>query len=271
MQSQRKYLKMLNITLNLWFGILLNDIEWRIFSSSTDCSLVLWFSCNWQEKFELWWELIFSVESVWEVNSSDSAVSMDLNSESFYVVCTISSSGEIRQVELNLVPSFIESHRHCAYEWLYPCSWLVVWCSESTSYWFVIQYLNFESEIFLQVLNDHDQERKLDGKSLLWIKRSIDIVGWYISSHDFKNWWLNIWISYSFDVTVSHLLVPNLQWLRSKNIWLLEIIKIYDFISEEICWNKFSMINFLLQRYTEDEILTQWNREWKGNHSDKLS
>jgi hypothetical protein len=59
-----------------------------------------------------------------EVNSSDSAVSVNLNSkslieinlwldflpESFEVVGTISSSGEVSQIEVNLIPAFVELH-----------------------------------------------------------------------------------------------------------------------------------------------------------------
>ena len=150
-------------------------------------SLTLWFTGDWQEKLELWWELIFSVKSVGEIDSSDSAVSMDLNSKGLYVVSTISSSGEIRQVELNLIPSLIKSHGHCANEWLDSCSRLIVGGSESSSNTLIIQNLNLESEVLLQVLNDHDQERKLNGQGFLWVKRSIDIVGGYVGSHDFEN------------------------------------------------------------------------------------
>ena len=38
--------------------------------------------------------------------------------EGLNVVGTVGSSGEIRQVELNLIPSLIESHWHGADEWL---------------------------------------------------------------------------------------------------------------------------------------------------------
>ena len=150
-------------------------------------SLSLWFSGNWQEELELWWKFIFSVESIREVNSSNSAVSVDLNSESFYVVGTVSSSCEIGQVELNLIPSLIQSHRHCANEWLDSCCRLIVGGSESSSYALVIQDLNFEGEVLLKILDDHDQERELDGKSFLWVERSVDVVGGHIGTHDLKN------------------------------------------------------------------------------------
>ena len=191
-------------------------------------SLTLWLSCNWQEKFELWWELVFGIESVWEINSSNSAVSMNLNSESLYVVGTVSSSGEIRKIELNLIPSLIQSHWHCADEWLNSGGGLIVGGSESPSNTLVIQYLHLECEVFLQVLDNHDQEWKLDGQGLLWVQWSIDVVGGYISSHDLKNWWLNIWISNSLDVTVSDLFIPNLQWFRS--ILIIKIRFLYSWL-----------------------------------------
>lgn len=196
-------------------------IDWSC--SARSCSLALWFAGNWQEELELWWKLVFGIKSVWEVNSSNSAVSVDLYSQSLNIVGTVGSPGEIRQVELNLVPSLIESHWHCANEWLYTSRWLVVWGSESTSHLLVIQHLHFESEVFLQVLDDHDQERQLDGKCLLWVKRSVDVVCGHVGSHNFKNWWLNIWICDSLNVAVSHLLVPNLQWFWSKSTQLVLI------------------------------------------------
>jgi len=43
------------------------------------CSL-LSLAGDWEEKLELWWELVFGVEAIGEVDSSDSAVCVDLNS-----------------------------------------------------------------------------------------------------------------------------------------------------------------------------------------------
>lgn len=196
----------------------------------------LWLTSDWQEKFELWWKLILSVESIREVDSSNSAVGVDLNSESFYVVGTVSSSGEIRQVELNLVPAFIQSHWHGTDERLNSGGRLIVGGSESSSHALVVQDLNFEGEVFLKVLDDHDQEWELDGKSLLWVKRSIDVVGGHIGTHDLQNRGLNIRIGDSLDVTVSDLLIPNLERLGSisdkkRSEWLFQqkeiILRIY--------------------------------------------
>ena len=147
----------------------------------------LWFTGNWQEKLELWGQLILSVQSIREIDSSNSAVSMDLYSERLYVVGTVGPSCEIGQVELDLIPSLIQSHWHGANEWLDSGCALVVTGSESTSDGLIIQNLYFESEVFFQILDNHDQERKLDGKCLLWVQRSIDVVGGNISTHDLKN------------------------------------------------------------------------------------
>ena len=106
--------------------------------------------------------------------------------ESLNVVGTICSSGEIRQVELNLIPSFIESHRHGTDEWLYTGGRLVVGSSESTSNALIIEDLHLKGEVLLQVLDDHDQERKLDGKCLFWVERRVDVVSGDISSHDLE-------------------------------------------------------------------------------------
>ena len=46
-------------------------------------SLLLGTSGDGQEKLEFWGQLVFGVESVGEVNTTDSAVSVDLNSKQY--------------------------------------------------------------------------------------------------------------------------------------------------------------------------------------------
>merc|ERR1719440_2755508 len=41
---------------------------------------------------------------------------MELNSERLYVICTISPTREVGQVELDLVPALIQAHWHCTDE-----------------------------------------------------------------------------------------------------------------------------------------------------------
>ena len=81
----------------------------------------MWLAGDWQEQFEFGWQLILGVEPVGEVDSSNSTIRMNLHPERLYVVGTVGSASEIRQVELNLVPALVQSHGHCAYEWLDPC------------------------------------------------------------------------------------------------------------------------------------------------------
>ena len=184
----------------------------------TYCSLLVWLTSDWQEQLELWWQLVFGVQSVGEVDSTDSAVGVDLNSQSLDVVSTVGSSGEIRQVELDLIPSFIKSHGHGTDEWLDSGGRLVVRGSEPSSNLLVVQDLDLEGEVFLQVLDDHDQEGQLNSQGLLWVKRSVDVVGRHVSTHDLQHGRLDVGVGDSLDVTVSHLLVPDLQWLGTTSI-----------------------------------------------------
>ena len=111
----------------------------------------MWLSSDWQEKLELGWELILGVESVGEVDSSNSTVGVDLNSQSLYIIGTVGSSSEIRQVELNLIPTFIESHGHGADEWLDSGGRLIVGGSESSSDTLIIENLNLKGEVFFKL------------------------------------------------------------------------------------------------------------------------
>ena len=88
---------------------------------------------------------------------------------------------------MNLVPAFIKSHGHGANERLDSGGRLIVRGSESSSYALVIEYLHLEGEVLLQVLDDHDQERELNGQGLLWVERGVDVVGRHISSHDLED------------------------------------------------------------------------------------
>ena len=114
---------------------------------------------DWKEKLEFGRELILGVESVREVNSTDPAVGVDLDSEGLNIVGTVGSSCEIGQVELDLIPAFIKSHRHCADEGLDTSSRLIVRGSESSPDVLVIKDLHLKGEVLLEVLNNHNEER----------------------------------------------------------------------------------------------------------------
>ena len=85
-------------------------------------------------------------------NSKNSSLNLNRSCnlpECLDVVSTVGSSCEIGQVKLNLVPSFIESHRHSADEWLYTRCTLIVRSSESPAHALVVKDLHLEGEIFL--------------------------------------------------------------------------------------------------------------------------
>ena len=66
---------------------------------------------------------------------------MYLDSEGLNVVGTIGTAGEVRQVELDLVPAIVQSHGHRTDEGLHPCRALVVAGPEAPPYILVIQHL----------------------------------------------------------------------------------------------------------------------------------
>jgi len=91
-----------------------------------------------QKQFELRRKLFFRVQAIREVYSANTTVSMQLYSQSFYVVCPVSPSGKVGQVKLNLIPPFVQPHWHRTNERLYTRCRLIVGCSESPPNIFVI-------------------------------------------------------------------------------------------------------------------------------------
>ena len=74
---------------------------------------------DWQEELELWWEFLLGIQAVGEINTPDTAVSMQLHSEGFDVVGSIGTPRKVGQIELNLIPTLVQSHRHGANEGLH--------------------------------------------------------------------------------------------------------------------------------------------------------
>lgn len=120
-----------------------------------------------EEELEFGWELFLRVQSIWKIDSTDSAVSMDLNTKSFNIVCTIGSSSEIREVELYLIPTFIQAHRHSADKRFHSSrrlkywaivfqietEYLIVWSTKATADIFVIENHHLKSEVLSQLGN----------------------------------------------------------------------------------------------------------------------
>jgi len=69
---------------------------------------------------------------------------MDLYTQGLNVVGSISTTGEVRKVELDLVPALIKSHGHCADEGLDSRGRLIVGRTEPTADILVIKNLHFE-------------------------------------------------------------------------------------------------------------------------------
>jgi len=83
-----------------------------------------------------------------------------LDTERLDVICTICTPCEIRQVELDLVPSFVKSHWHCTYEGLHTRCALVVGGTETPTHFFVIQHGDFKGKVLLQVLQNPSKPTK---------------------------------------------------------------------------------------------------------------
>ena len=66
------------------------------------------------------------------------------------------------------------------------------------------------------VLDDHDQEGKLDRQGLLRVDGAGDVVGGNVGAHDLEHRRLNVRIGQPLDVTVAHLLLPDLERLGAK-------------------------------------------------------
>lgn len=77
-----------------------------------------------QEKFELGRKLFLGVQTVREVDTADAAISVDLDAQGFDVVGSVSATSKVRQIELDLVPSIVQSHGHGTDERLYSRSTL---------------------------------------------------------------------------------------------------------------------------------------------------
>ena len=69
-----------------------------------------------QEQLEFRWQLFLAIQPIREVYSSDPTIGMNAHSQRLYVVASICSSREITQIELNLIPTLIQTHRHSADE-----------------------------------------------------------------------------------------------------------------------------------------------------------
>lgn len=75
---------------------------------------------------------------VGDIHCPDSAASANLYAEGLNVVGSIGPPGEVRQIELNLVPAVIQSHGHGANKGFHSCRALIITCPKSPANIFVI-------------------------------------------------------------------------------------------------------------------------------------
>mmetsp|Transcript_35108 Transcript_35108/g.113658 ORF Transcript_35108/g.113658 Transcript_35108/m.113658 type:complete len:248 (+) Transcript_35108:156-899(+) len=173
---------------------------------------------NRQEELELRRQLLFAVETVREVDAADAAVRMQLHPQGLDVVRAVGAAREVGQVELDLVPALIEAHRHRADEGLHARGALVVRGPESAAHLLVIQHGDLESEVLLQVLDDHHEEGQLNAQRLARIRRASDIGGAHVRAHDLEDARLDVGVGQTLDVAIAHLLVPDLQGLAADRV-----------------------------------------------------
>ena len=95
--------------------------------------------------------------------------------------------GEIRQVELDLVPALVQPHGHGADEGLHSGGGLVVTGSEPSPHILVIQDLHLESVILLHVLDNHHKVGELDAKRLLGVCGTSDVGSAYIRPNNLQH------------------------------------------------------------------------------------
>ena len=88
----------------------------------------------------------------------------------------------------------------------------------SSSNTLIIEYLYLESEVLLQVLDDHDQERQLDPQRLAVVRRAVDVVRAHVGAHDLQHARLDVLVGDALDVAIAHLLVPDLQRLAADRV-----------------------------------------------------
>lgn len=105
-----------------------------------------------------------------------------------------------------MVEASTETQRHGADERLNASCPLVVGGSKASRYVLIIDDLDFKREVFLHVLDEHNEVWKLDGECLLGVSRTANEVGRHVRSHDLDNARLDVWVRNALDETVLHVL-----------------------------------------------------------------
>lgn len=171
-----------------------------------------------QEQFELGRQFLLGVQPIREVYPSNATIGVDLHSERFDVIRPVRSPREVGKVELDLIPTLVESHGHGTYERLHSRRALIVRRAESSTDVLVVEDLYLEGEVLLEILEYHDEERQFDTQRLLRLGGTDDVIRGDVGSHDLQNGRLDVRVGDSLDVSVSNGGVPYLQGLRPNGI-----------------------------------------------------
>lgn len=149
-----------------------------------------------------------------EIDSSNATIGVNLNTDSLHIVCSVRPASKVRQIELNLVPPFVQTHWHGTNEWLDSRRGLIIRRTKSSLHSFVIQNLYLECEILIEILDNHYEKWEFDAQCLLGLCGTNDIVCRNIGAHDLEHRALNVLVCNSIDVSILHFGIPNLKRLR---------------------------------------------------------
>lgn len=81
------------------------------------------------------------------------------NTKSFDIVCAVSSFYIVGEIKHDLVPAWIQPHRHRGNVRFDACCDLIIGSTEPAYSVLVIQNLHFKRKISCQVLNEQDDKR----------------------------------------------------------------------------------------------------------------
>lgn len=143
---------------------------------------------------------------------------MDGQPNSLHVVGPVGSTGEVGEVELDLVPAVVQLHWHGTDEGLYLGGRLVVAGSEPPLDALVVQDLDLKAEVLLHVLHQDDQEREFNAELLHLLVWTRDICRGDIAPRYLQDSAVDVIVSQSLNVPVLDVLLPDLEWLRPKRV-----------------------------------------------------
>ena len=114
-----------------------------------------------------------------------------------------------------MVPALVEPHGHGTDEGLHTGRGLVVGSAEAAADILVVEHLDLEGEVLLQVLDDHHKEGELDPEGALGVGGAANVRSGDVGSHDLEDRGLDVLVRDPLNMSITDLLVPNLEGLRS--------------------------------------------------------